>query len=162
MDINNLINEIQNPNLWVTLGIAIISGIIGGWTHKITDSNTNEIKIKTSSYIVIGIVASIAVLFIKTPSDPIKLIAFTIIAGYAGKSVLDALKSKLEAAINGTKIEDIRKITEKMENHVSEVKGLMTNISQGDQGIKIIQTKGYNSVNSLLDKIEVINSILEK
>ena len=38
-------------------------------------------------------------LFVLGPSDPIKLVALAVVAGYGGKSVLDALEYRIKAAL---------------------------------------------------------------
>lgn len=43
--------------------------------------------------------ASLAVLFIFFPLEPVKLIALSLAAGYGGKAVLDALEARVKTAI---------------------------------------------------------------
>lgn len=51
-----------------------------------------------------GIVAALAILFVFAPSDPVRLIALSLAAGYGGKAVLDALKARVEVAITKTEL----------------------------------------------------------
>jgi hypothetical protein len=48
---------------------------------------------------VVGTVASLAVLFVFTPSDAVRLIALSLVAGYGGKAVPNALEARVKVAL---------------------------------------------------------------
>ncbi|HHT9125958.1 MAG TPA: hypothetical protein ACFYD6_09095 [Candidatus Brocadiia bacterium] len=97
IDIAKLIDSIRNWKTWVMLIIVSIFGVLGSLTHKLTSPSADEISLL--GYIVVGAVASIAVLFIIVPSDAVRLVALSLIVGYGGKAVLDASAAKMQAFI---------------------------------------------------------------
>ena len=97
INISELVSSIQNVNTWIVLVIVLIFGMIGGLAHKLT--SPIEDKMPLVGYIVVGAVASLAVLFIFVPKDAVRLIALSLASGYGGKAVLDALEAKVKTAI---------------------------------------------------------------
>ena len=97
IDIAKLVGSLKDWDTWVVIIIVSIFGMLGGLAHKLT--SPSEDKTSLPSYIVVGAVASLAVLFVFTPSDPVRLIALSLAAGYGGKAVLDALEARVKTAI---------------------------------------------------------------
>jgi hypothetical protein len=97
MDIAKLVYSLMEWNTWVVIIIVSFFGALGGLAHKLT--SPPEDKTSISGYIVVGGVASLAVLFVLFPSEPVRLIALSIAAGYGGKAVLDALEARVKTAI---------------------------------------------------------------
>ena len=99
MDINLdvLADSLKNWYTWVVIIIAAVSGIIGGLAHKLTSPLDDKTSLWV--YAIVGGVASLAVLYILSPPDGIKLIALSLAAGYAGKAVLDALEARVKTAL---------------------------------------------------------------
>jgi hypothetical protein len=98
-NIESLVHNLFTGYTWVVLVITAVFGIVGGCAHKFTSSP--EDKTTWWGSIVVGAVASIAVLFILTPLNPdaVRLIAQSLIAGYGGKAILDALETRLKTAL---------------------------------------------------------------
>lgn len=63
IDITKLVSSLKNLDTWVILIIASAFGMLGGLAHKLT--SPPEDKTSLSGYIVVGAVASLAVLFVK-------------------------------------------------------------------------------------------------
>lgn len=97
IDIAKLVGSLKDWDTWVVIIIVSIFGMLGGLAHKLT--SPPEDKTSLPGYIVVGAVASLAVLFIFFPLEPVKLIALSLAAGYGGKAVLDALEARVKTAI---------------------------------------------------------------
>ena len=97
IDIAELVSSIKDWDTWVILIIVSIFGMLGGLAHKLT--SPPEDKTSLPGYIVVGAVASLAVLFVFFPSDPVRLIALSLAAGYGGKAVLDSLEARVKTAL---------------------------------------------------------------
>lgn len=97
IDITKLVGSLKDWDTWVVIIIVSIFGMLGGLAHKLT--SPPEDKTSLPGYIVVGAVASLAVLFIFFPLEPVKLIALSLAAGYGGKAVLDALEARVKTAI---------------------------------------------------------------
>jgi hypothetical protein len=97
IDIAKLVGSLMEWNTWFVIIIVSIFGMLGGLAHKLT--SPPEDKTPLPRYIVVGAVASLAVLFVFFPSEPVKLIALSLAAGYGGKAVLDALEARVKTAI---------------------------------------------------------------
>lgn len=97
INIADLVSHIKNWETWEVLIIVSIFGMLGGLAHKLT--SPSEDKTPLWGYIVVGAVASLAVLFIFVPQDVVRLIALSVAAGYGGKAVLDALEARVKTAL---------------------------------------------------------------
>jgi hypothetical protein len=97
MNIVDLVGSIKNWNTWVVLLTVAIFGVIGGLAHKLTSPPEDEMS--SLRFILVGAVSSLAVLFVFTPSDAVRLIALSLVAGYGGKAVLDALEARVKVAL---------------------------------------------------------------
>jgi hypothetical protein len=97
-EIAKLITSLGNWTNWTIVPvIALLAGAIGGLAKRLTAPP--EDKTPIYSYLVVGGIASIAVLFVLTPADGVKLIAQSLAAGYAGKAILEALQEKVKTAL---------------------------------------------------------------
>jgi hypothetical protein len=92
-----LVLAMSNWNTWVILLVVALAGILGGLAHKLT--SPIEDKMSLVGYVVVGAVASLAVLFVFVPKDAVRLIALSLASGYGGKSILNALEEKVKTAI---------------------------------------------------------------
>lgn len=92
-----LVMSFKSWDVWVLIGVVAVFGALGGWAHKL--AAPAEDQRRWSGFVVVGAVAALAVLFVFGPKDPVKLLALSIVAGYGGKAVLDALENKVKAAV---------------------------------------------------------------
>jgi len=106
LDVVKLIDSIYSLKTWIVLIIVSIFGMLGGLSHKLTSSPDD--KTSLWGYIVVGAVASIAVLFVSQPADAVRLIALSIAAGYGGRAVLDALEARVKTAIVRKENEEVK------------------------------------------------------
>lgn len=97
IDIPGLVGNLKSFDTWIIILIAAGFGALGGYAHKLT--SPPEDKTPWWKLLIVGAVASLAVLFIFTPEDAVRLIALSLAAGYGGKSVLDALEAKVKVAL---------------------------------------------------------------
>ncbi len=97
IDIATIVKSLLDWHAWLVLAVVALGGILGGYAHKL--AALPDDKTTLARYLVVGMVASLAVLFVFTPKDPVKLIALSLAAGYGGKAVLDALEAKVKAAV---------------------------------------------------------------
>ncbi|GEM_PF-777151 len=117
LDIPELINSLKNWDMWKPLIIVSVIGMLGSLAHKLT--SPPEDKTSLPGYIVVGALAALAVLFIFTPSDAVRLIALSLVAGYGGKAILNALEARRKTdrakAETAEKIEEGKKVVETAE-----------------------------------------------
>jgi hypothetical protein len=92
-----IVISFKNWAIWVIIGVVAVFGALGGWAHKL--ASPTEDQRRWPNFMIVGAVAALAVLFALGPKDPIKLIALAVVAGYGGKSILDALEYKVKAAL---------------------------------------------------------------
>lgn len=100
-NIIELVDSLSAESTWIVLLIAAIFGMLGGLAHVLV--SPPEEKKRYEACIIVGAVSSIAVLFIFDPKNAIKLIALSLIAGYSGKAVLDALGLRVKLALASEK-----------------------------------------------------------
>jgi len=96
-DLLAIVVSFKDWTVWVIIGVVVVFGALGGWAHKL--ASPTEDQRRWPNFVIVGAVAALAVLFVFTPKDPIKLIALAVVAGYGGKSFLDALEYKIKAAV---------------------------------------------------------------
>jgi hypothetical protein len=106
INIANLVVDIKKLDTWVVFVIVALFGMLGGFAHKLI--SPPEDKTTWPGYLVVGAVASLAVLFVFAPSDPVRLFALSLAAGYGGKTVLNALEAKVKIALAEAKTEQVK------------------------------------------------------
>ncbi|MGD0283678.1 MAG: hypothetical protein ABSB95_15105 [Dissulfurispiraceae bacterium] len=112
-DIAKLLLSLKDWQSWIiVILVAAGGGILGGISHKLISGA--EDKTSFGTCILVGAVASIAVLFIIMPTDAVKLVALSIAAGYGGKAILDTVTDKLKAAT--TKVEAAKNLADEALN----------------------------------------------
>lgn len=100
-NIIELVDSLSAESTWIVLLITAIFGMLGGLAHILV--SPPEEKKSYGACLIVGAVSSIAVLFIFDPKNAIKLIALSLIAGYGGKAVLDALGLRVKLALASEK-----------------------------------------------------------
>ncbi len=132
INIANLIGSIKAWDTWVViLVIVIIVGMLGGLAHKLTSPPTEQEK-PWWNYLVVGTGASIAVLFISVPTDILRLIAQSLVAGYAGKAILNAMEARVTIAVAKENTKRIKASLKKAVNDGKKAVGYAT-----DQALKL-------------------------
>ncbi|UCF31501.1 MAG: hypothetical protein JSV26_03560 [bacterium] len=105
--IYRVIEYLSSTKLLYTIVIIIIAaafGALGGLTQFLVGRDKTGREDDANRpwlySVVIGATAALASLFVFTPTDPIKLIGLCLIAGYAGKALLDSLRTWLDNLVN--------------------------------------------------------------
>jgi len=146
-----------NFDFWILVVIVGVLGAFGGLSHKLTESK-EESKTGTLSYMVVGAVASLAVLYVFNPADSLKLVALSLVAGYAGKSILNAFQSKLEATINETKLNAVRGTLNELSAQLNDVRTRGSKPEQPGSGEPV---KFDLSISSLKTKVDLLKDIIK-
>ncbi len=97
-NIAGLADYFGKGDTWIVLLIVVIFGVLGGWAHRLGAPKDDETP--PLAYVVLGAVSALAALFAIVPTEPLKLVGLSAIAGYAGKAVLSALQARVEAAVS--------------------------------------------------------------
>jgi len=96
--ITELIKSLGEWQTWIVVPIiSLVAGALGGFAKRLT--SPPEDRTPVLGYLVVGAVASVAVLFVLIPSEGVKLLAQSLAAGYAGKAILDALGEWVKTAL---------------------------------------------------------------
>jgi hypothetical protein len=142
INLNVLADSLKNGYTWVVLIIAATSGIIGGLAHKLTSPPDDKTSIWV--YIIVGGVASLAVLYILSPPDGIKLIALSLAAGYGGKAVLDALEARVKTALAQADAAQAKETGKKAIEAGKKAVSMAKNLSQKSNALEkaLADTKG--------------------
>ena len=126
MQINSkLVSALISWDTWIVLLIVIMFGIVGSMAHKLMPSNdpSNDNKMSFLGYIVVGAVASLAVLFIFPPNDDaLRLVALAVVSGYGGKAILDALEARMKVAIAQAEVKAAKEEANKNKTEAKEAK----------------------------------------
>lgn len=99
-DLATLSQMLRSADTWLTLGITMVFGMLGGYAHKLVapaDDTTSDL-----GYAVLGAVGALGALFAVAPQDGLKLVGLAVIAGFAGKALMSALQARVEAAVAKT------------------------------------------------------------
>ena len=137
-----LADSLKNGYTWVVLFIAATSGIVGGLAHKLTSPPDDKTSLWV--YVIVGGVASLAVLYILSPPDGIKLIALSLAAGYGGKAVLDALEARVKTALAQADAAQAKETGKKAIEAGKKAVGMAKNLSQKSNALEkaLADTKG--------------------
>jgi hypothetical protein len=97
-DWSRLAQLLFTGDTWLVLLVVMAFGMIGGWAHRLGSPKDDETTLL--AYLVLGAVAALGSLWVIDPekTHALKLIAFAVIAGYAGKAVMSSLQARVEAA----------------------------------------------------------------
>jgi hypothetical protein len=97
LDSTKLANSLQDWRTWLVLVVAAACGLLGGVAHHFVSPAEPE----TSFYgfLFIGAAAALAALLFINPSDGVRLVALSVLAGYSGKALLDAADAKTRTVL---------------------------------------------------------------
>lgn len=141
LDIATLVDSISNWKTWVVLFTVAFFGMLGGFAHKLTSPND-----KTSGwgYIVVGAVASMAVLFIIVPLEGVRLVALALIAGYGGKAILNALEARVKVVLAMAETAKVKEEGKKAVKAGKEVASVAQKLSQTNKELEKALMKAKN------------------
>ncbi len=142
-------DSVKNGYTWAILGLALGFGVLGGLAHKLT--SPPEDKKSLWVYIVVGGVASLAVLYIFSPQDAIKLIALSLAAGYGGKAVLDALEARVKAALASAETAKAKEAGQTTADTGKQVLSIAQNLARKNDALEktLMAAKGQSRVEIL-------------
>jgi hypothetical protein len=147
----------------ISLLIVSFFGALGGIAHKLTETKEEKETYKNSilNYIIVGIVASIAVLAIIPNTSQLRLIAFSVVAGYGGKVILNAMQSKLQMMITNAKIDSANKALDEIKKQTKNPPGINMLEMADSHGITKSNLEIENQIKSFTEKIDVVKNILK-
>ncbi len=123
VNIQQVIDSLASWEPWVVILIVIGSGAIGGWAQKYSVGipAKGPTKLPFLGYIVVGIAAALGVMFVLTSEPLLRLISFSIVAGFGGKAVLSAMEERLIATEAQTKVKEAADSLETSAKSISKV-----------------------------------------
>lgn len=118
MNIEKLWDLIDNWRLWAVCGIAFGLGAIGGVIRALTTEappdptplRAIDAKLAVARLFFVGGIAAVAVMYVTVPSSAMALIGGSLVAGYAGKAILDALESRAKLAVANARADENRRL----------------------------------------------------
>lgn len=106
MDTDKLLEALVNLRLWLVVVAAGALGAIGALVHRVSQAPPSTLpatrppRVPAWAYsALVGGVAAIAVLYVSNPTTGIALIGGSLVAGYAGNSILAGLEARTTAAL---------------------------------------------------------------
>jgi hypothetical protein len=105
--------------IWLVLLVVIACGALGGLANMF--ASPREERSSLASYLVVGSVAAIAILLIFTPTHVIKLIAVSVVAGYAGRALLNEVLAKVISMIAKSKGTEAIQTARQIRNYATEL-----------------------------------------
>jgi hypothetical protein len=110
------------PDTWSWVLTAGAAGAVGGLIQALTttDADTKGLKFEVRVWnaicvVLLGAVAAVAILWIVKPSGSTELISSSLIAGYAGRALMEALSARAKLAVS-------QQETEKAKTETADVK----------------------------------------
>lgn len=94
-DFQKLAAELGQWQTWAVLGAVAVAGLLGGLARKLTAAPSDAATSKADP--VVGAITALAMLMIVPAQQLASLIGLSIVSGFAGKSLLDALRARAEA-----------------------------------------------------------------
>ena len=98
IDIGKLGTSLRDRNTWLILLLAAGFGILGGFAHKLGSAADDTGSV--AGLILVGAASALAALLVINPSDGVRLVALSVIAGYGGKAFLDATEARAKVLIS--------------------------------------------------------------
>lgn len=94
-DIERLAGELGKWQTWAVLTAVAVAGVLGGLARKLTAEPTDTATGKADT--VVGAITALAMLMVVPVQQLVSLLGVSIVSGFAGKSILDALRARAEA-----------------------------------------------------------------
>jgi len=153
---------LTQENLIILLIVSFF-GALGGLAHKLTETKEEKETYNNSilNYIIVGIVASIGILAIIPDTSQLKLIAFSVVAGYGGKVILNAMHSKLQMMITNAKIDSANKALDEIKKQAENLTGINMLRTTESNGNTKSNTEIENQIKYFTEKIDVVKNILK-
>ena len=124
VQISELLKDLFQLKTFGFFAVVAFFGLLGGLARLFV--TPKEERKSLWGYIVVGSASAIAILLVITPKDAVMLVALSIAAGYAGKTVLDNLGISNRLAAANKKLEEEE---DKKEKNMNELKNLKETIS---------------------------------
>lgn len=124
VDIKQAVNSLTAWEPWVIILIIIVSGGVGGLAQKYSvtiPTENKRIKLPFLNYVVVGIAAALGVMFVLTSDPLLRLVSFSVVAGFGGKAILSAMEERLKATDTQIKARRIAETAEKIVDNVSVI-----------------------------------------
>jgi hypothetical protein len=97
LDTSKIGGTLSQRSTWLVLVIAAGCGLLGGLAHRF--GSPPEDPTSLASYVVVGAASALAALLVINPSDGVRLVALSILAGYGGKAFLEATEARAKVLI---------------------------------------------------------------
>ena len=97
-DITKLAGELANRETWAVLIAVAVAGVLGGLARKLT-APASEAATTKADAVVGGVTALAMLMFMPAQQQLVSLLGLSIVSGFAGKSLLDALRARAEALV---------------------------------------------------------------
>lgn len=117
MDITKLWGLIDDWRLWAVCGIAFGLGALGGVIRALTAEPPpdpppprRDPRWAAARLFFVGGIAAVAVMYVTLPESAMALIGGSLVAGYAGKAILDALESRAKLAAATARADENRRL----------------------------------------------------
>lgn len=106
MDVEGLWAEIAHDgHLWALCGIAMVLGIVGGVAQGFASAEDGRPSWRTLVQRgLLGAVAAGAVLYLAKPDSGIALVSGSLVAGYTGQALLDALAARAKLKVSEERV----------------------------------------------------------
>jgi hypothetical protein len=101
--------DFTDVHLWLVVLSVAICGLLGGIARKLTAEQGSTENLATDGFI--GAITALAMMFV-LPSDTtgVRVIALSIVAGYAGKTLLDALRARAQLIVSQEQTKQVAKV----------------------------------------------------
>jgi hypothetical protein len=146
-DLSAIVMSFKDWAVWVIIAIVAVFGALGGWAHKLVSPARDQRR--WASFVIVGAIAALAVLFAFGPKDPIRLIALAVVAGYGGKSILDALENRVKLALSQAENEKLKEHGIKVVAVARDAAAMCQKFSETHKA-----TEGWRELDARLDVLE--------
>jgi hypothetical protein len=93
-----VIAGLANPETWWLIVTVALFGALGGIAQHVT-ARDPEVATRWWVAAVVGIVAALGVLWVDPPATAVAQIAQSLLAGFLGRSLIEALQARIIAAV---------------------------------------------------------------
>lgn len=93
-----LAGELAKAETWAVLGAVAAAGVLGGLARQLT-APPSETATSKADAVVGGVTALAMLMLVPAQQQLVSLLGLSIVSGFTGKSLLDALRSRAEALL---------------------------------------------------------------
>ena len=97
VDYSRLAEYFRHGSIWCLVGLAVVFGALGGFVHRY--AVPAEDRGVWYGGVLMGAAGAIAFMFVMIPTEPLRFLAVSLVAGFGGKAIIESILETINSKI---------------------------------------------------------------